>query len=228
MRLAIANIAVRQDKDGRYSLNDLHKAAGGEDRHKPANFLRLESTLELVAEIEHQIAQIRAIESRQRAGTYVVKELVYAYAMWISPRFNLQVIRAYDALVNGDLRAQDWKRLRHEAMSSFKVMAEVLKVSRETAGKSVAPHHYVNEARLVNWALTGEFRSVDRNSLSASELDVLAKLEALNSVLLATGVDYATRKLALESNAAQFRRAVMPAASVLMPPAGLETEGSTP
>lgn len=49
------------------------------------------------------IAPIDVIHGGEWNGTYVAKQLVYAYAMWISPEFHLHVIEAYDALVTGTL-----------------------------------------------------------------------------------------------------------------------------
>lgn len=97
--LTICNTTISHDSSGRYCLNDLHRAAGGEQKHRPNYWLETQQTKDLAAEVE--VAGIPAIVAKQGVGTFVVKELVYAYAMWISPAFHLHVIRAFDALVMG-------------------------------------------------------------------------------------------------------------------------------
>ncbi|WP_218563952.1 KilA-N domain-containing protein [Marinospirillum perlucidum] len=100
--LIVADVAVRQDDQGRFCLNDLHRAAGGERRHEPNRFLRLDTSSQLIEELFNSPDVGNEIPLASKAGryggTFVVKELVYAYAMWISPAFHLKVIRAYDEL----------------------------------------------------------------------------------------------------------------------------------
>jgi len=99
--LVIDNLSVRTDADGRYCLNDLHKAAGGENKHRPSLWAENQQTQELISAMEAEagIPALISVKGGNQQGTYVAKELVYAYAMWISPAFHLKVIRAYDALV---------------------------------------------------------------------------------------------------------------------------------
>jgi len=106
--LVVAHTAIRKDQEGRYCLNDLHKAAGGENRHRPSLWLENQQTQELVEEIAKagipalaQNQPVSVIKGGSSPGTYVCKELVYAYAMWISAKFHLTVIRAFDSLVMG-------------------------------------------------------------------------------------------------------------------------------
>ena len=97
-------------KDGFYSLNDLHKASGGNKKHQASNFMRLEATKGLIDEIERSSDMSNGTNSiaykviqggqSEQQGTFVCRELVYSYAMWISPRFQLMVIRAFDAIAN--------------------------------------------------------------------------------------------------------------------------------
>jgi len=77
---------IRQDSEGRYSLNDLHRAAGAAKKHQPSDFLRSGQTQELIAEINSGDSRNYAVarKSGRGGGTFACKELVYAYAMWIS------------------------------------------------------------------------------------------------------------------------------------------------
>ena len=98
--LSVDSTAIRQI-DGLYSLNDLHKASGRRAKHRPHQFLRSSQTTDLIDEIskcaDSRITPIRRTRG-SGGGTYACEELVYAYAMWISPKFHLHVIRAFDAL----------------------------------------------------------------------------------------------------------------------------------
>ena len=92
--ITIDTIVIKQDAEGRYCLNDFHKAAGGAEKDKPVQFLRYQQAEALIEELKvgnHTFSPVVAVKGRN-GGTFVVKELVYAYAMWISPQFHLKVI----------------------------------------------------------------------------------------------------------------------------------------
>ena len=92
--LTIGSSAIRQI-NGLYSLNDLHKASGNLPKHQPALFIRLDQTQALIAEINSTDMQSLETREGRNGGTYACKELVIAYAAWISPAFHLKVIRVF-------------------------------------------------------------------------------------------------------------------------------------
>lgn len=101
----------------------------------------------------------------------------------------------------------DWRKLRHEAASTYKVMGAILQMTRADDGKPTAPHHFSNEARLVNFTVSGEFKSLDRDALSAADLALLAHLEERNAVLIGRGIAYDQRKTMLTQYAMDWRMA---------------------
>lgn len=104
--MTIADVGIRQDSEGRYSFNDLHRpaVAAGHDYKacQVEHFTSNESTQALIAELqkngELEIDPYVSMAGRY-GGTWGWRELVYAYAMWISAAFHLKVLRAYDAMM---------------------------------------------------------------------------------------------------------------------------------
>jgi hypothetical protein len=107
--LVVLGAQIADDGDARYRLVDLHKASGKLEKHKPVQFMRLQSTKDLVKELRAEKVGNPTLspdpvntKKGRGGGIHVCRELVYAYAMWISARFNLRVIRSFDAMVLRD------------------------------------------------------------------------------------------------------------------------------
>ena len=98
--LTILNNSIRQS-DNLYSLNDLHAASGNDPKHRPTYFIKNQQTQDLITEIERcensniALKVVKGGRDLGLQGTYACEELMLAYAMWISPKFHLIVLRAF-------------------------------------------------------------------------------------------------------------------------------------
>lgn len=101
--LVINNIEITTDSEGRFSLNDLHLASGSEAKTKPALFMQnkgFKDFVDLLKVDNPTFEPVSKKQGRYNGGTWVCKELVYKYAMWVNPRFELKVIRTFDSISN--------------------------------------------------------------------------------------------------------------------------------
>jgi hypothetical protein len=181
--------------------------------------LELAEEMDSLEECKDYIAALRETENTREVGDFVKAkrgknggtwfhpDLAIHFARWLDIRFSIWCDRQIREILAGSHPHYDWKRLRHEATASYKVMNQILQMTRQRLGKTCAPHHFSNEARLINWALTGEFGKLDREGLNPGDLDLLAKLENLDSVLLGCGASYEDRKKELERFASEQRAA---------------------
>lgn len=203
--LTLCGVRIKQDLDGRYCLNDLHKAGGKEKRHSPSYWLAIQQTEELIAELETTEIPVVSLEGRS-GGTYVVKELVYAYAMWVSAKFHLHVIRTFDAVVIGQIQLSEARNSRERARLESPAMTDAVKYSRLAAGKEVKHYHFSTEFDLINRIALGmpskQYRAAHciskteaiRDHLTPCEIKCIEHLQRLNASLIDVGMPYEARK----------------------------------
>jgi len=134
-------------------------------------------------------------DSGKRNKEFILNRDAYAFfAMGFTGKqankFKIDFIHAFNNM-------ERWIKDRNQASTEYKVMSDILKHSRQVIGKETKPHHYTNEAKLVNWALCGEFKGLDRESLSLDEITQLNELQARNAVLIGAGMFREQRKQSL-------------------------------
>ena len=207
MNITLCNTTVSVNKDGLYCLNDLHKASGGSEKDQPALWLRLDKTKELIAECSNSTEtqnKIISSKSGRYGGTYVCKELVYSYAMWISSKFHLMVIKVFDQWLNEEYQR---KAIRENAREGYKDLSKALK---EYKGEKIKWYHYANEADMINLIVLGctakDFRLTHnlkdneplRDYLNKFQIETIEQLQRMDEQLINLDYNLKQRKECLE------------------------------
>ena len=209
MQLTIGNKKVKM-VDGLYCLNDLHKASGADKKDGPSYWTSLKATNDIALEIlmsgdtEKSVSDIvRIVKGGKGQGTYATKEMVYSYAMWISPAFHLHVIQAYDALVTGQMDSLKRDQSRQATKLEAKFLTDALKYDKK---EDIKHYHFSNEFNLINKTVLGmnakqyriehnlEPNQNIRDTLTKCEIEAIEHMQRLDTGMIELGYDYAKRK----------------------------------
>ncbi len=132
-------------------------------------------------------------------GTYAHKDIAFHFGMWISPKFQLLLVKEYQRLKeneNNRLKLE-WNLQRTLAKVNYHIHTDAIKenlIPKEIT-KQQASFVYANEADLLNVALFGitakEWRDSNadksgniRDHATLEQLVVLSNMESINALLI--------------------------------------------
>lgn len=113
-----------------------------------------------------------------------------------------QKMRKHLERVGKIYKTPEWQELREYSRLGFKFMNSTLQERRALQGKESKQHVFINEAKLINSIISDQFRGLDRDNLSKSDLFLISELQRINTMLIAQDIAYQERKAALFNRAA--------------------------
>ncbi|CAB5550160.1 KilA-N domain [Citrobacter werkmanii] len=123
----ICGVEITTDAEGRFNLNALHRASGGEKKNGPTYWFSLDSTTQLITELEKQTTGITVVKKEGRnGGTFAHELLAIEYAGWISPAFRLQVNQTFLDYRTGKLTLPAEHSASHQLIQSQQRQIELL------------------------------------------------------------------------------------------------------
>ena len=145
-------------------------------------------------------------------GTYAHKDIAFHFGMWISPKFQLLLVKEYQRLKadENDRLKLDWNLQRTLAKVNYHIQTDAIKenlIPKECSKLQIS-HVYANEADLLNVALFGktalQWRTENptsegniRDAATLEQLVVLSNLESINAVLIQQKLSQSTRIIQL-------------------------------
>jgi hypothetical protein len=136
-------------------------------------------------------------------GTYAHKDIAFHFGMWISPKFQLLLIKEYQRLKadENDRLKLEWNLQRTLAKVNYRIHTDAIKENLipVTLSKEKINFVYADEADMLNMALFGmtakQWRDANpkaegniRDDANIEQLVVLSNMESINAVLIHQGL----------------------------------------
>ena len=177
-----------------------------------------------VLSVKEWIEKTNAIGITAKAGryggTYAHKDIAFQFGMWISPRFQLLLVKEFQRLKEEEQKrlGSDWDYRRFLSKTNYKIHTDAIKdhvLPSLHLAKDKEWIVYANEADILNVALFGltakqwkesnpeaALKNLNvRDMADAHQLLVLSNLESLNAGMIQNGTDKYQRLLTLRKNA---------------------------
>ena len=155
-------------------------------------------------------------KSGRYGGTYAHKDIAYHFGMWLSPEFNLLVVKEFQRLKEEEQKALGWSAKRELAKINYHIHTDAIK--EHLVPQEIDTYHrsliYANEADVLNVALFGmtakEWRDAHpedkgniRDYATINQLICLSNMENLNAVFINEGLPQGERLQKLNQIAIQ-------------------------
>lgn len=178
-----------------------------------------------VLSVKEWIEKTKAIGIRATAGryggTYAHKDIAFHFGMWISPRFQLLLVKEFQRLKEEETKRlnSEWDYRRFLSKANYTIHTDSIQryVIPQITDEEKKKWVYSTEADLLNIAMFGftaaQWRSANpklakqnlnvRDLSDAHELLVLSNLEGLNAILNQQGIENHNKLELLRKAAAQ-------------------------
>jgi hypothetical protein len=160
-------------------------------------------------------------------GTYAHKDIAFNFGMWISPIFQLYIIREYQRLKEAETNQYglEWNVNRILSKTNYQIHTDAIKdyiIPKSGYSKQKEWILYADEADMLNIVLFGctakDWREANvkralageniRCIASINELVILSNLESLNSTLIKNGISKKDRFKILSQTAQEQRKSL--------------------
>lgn len=152
-------------------------------------------------------------------GTYAHKDIAYHFGMWISPRFQLLLVKEYQRLQEEKQELLGWTAKRELSKINYQIHTDAIKrnlVPQKLTTQQIS-YVYANEADVLNVALFGmtakQWRDANpglkgniRDYATINELICLSNMESLNAIFINEKMPQRERLIKLNQIAIQQMR----------------------